>query len=144
MSQRLKTRSLYRLYCPQNAINLSIKNIVARMCRHVKSWRKIPHISLKHWLGSLFSHMNKSQGIHHSVWPDCLFNIWPFIAMKKCPAASKIYQRKIKTFLKNSKTLKFVSNSQFFSKVAKFCQIWSRCLHSKDANNAHNILYGPS
>ena len=46
-------------------------------------------------------------------WPDCVFNIWPFTAMKICPKANKLYQSELKILPKAKHNLnKFLNIRQ--------------------------------
>ena len=65
--------------------------------------------------------------------PDCVFNIWPFSAMKICPKAYKLYQSELKTLPKTKKTLNMLSN------IFKYWSKWWNFARSVHSDKTHVI-----
>ena len=62
------------------------------------------------------------------MWPDCVFNFWPFTA-NIFPKAYKLCQSKLKTLPKTKLTLDVLPKIfKYFAKSVEFHQIWSHWL----------------
>ena len=74
--------------------------------------------------------MDKKKRLFTSVTrlPECVFNIWPFTAMKTCPKSIQIVPKWVKNFVKNQINLKYIAKDfEIFATVVEFRQIWSYC-----------------